>query len=145
VGVLTVTLQLNAGVNPFQRKFVNDVRRCEEMERKLRTLNGLPFHCADEYAAGFLSKEIERAGLKIQEDVLELDTSAHRSQQEAQELEVIPLFFLLWICLFPCKPYRPTDQAGAPRVGDDQHEPSRGGTAEELSGADRDEIRRPAC
>ena len=28
--------QLNANVNAFQRKFVNEVRRCEEMERKLR-------------------------------------------------------------------------------------------------------------
>jgi len=30
-------LQLNPSVNAFQRKFVNEVRRCEEMERKLRT------------------------------------------------------------------------------------------------------------
>jgi len=30
--------QLNPDVNAFQRKFVNDVRRCEEMERKLSKL-----------------------------------------------------------------------------------------------------------
>lgn len=29
-------MQLNQSVNAFQRKFVNEVRRCEEMERKLR-------------------------------------------------------------------------------------------------------------
>ena len=29
---------LNPNVNSFQRKFVNEVRRCEEMERKLRFL-----------------------------------------------------------------------------------------------------------
>jgi hypothetical protein len=28
--------QLNENVNVFQRKFVNEVRRCDEMERKLR-------------------------------------------------------------------------------------------------------------
>ncbi|CAF3434335.1 unnamed protein product [Rotaria socialis] len=31
---------LNPNVNAFQRKFVNEVRRCEEMERKLRFLEG---------------------------------------------------------------------------------------------------------
>ena len=30
-----LVLKLNPGVNAFQRKFVNEVRRCEEMERKL--------------------------------------------------------------------------------------------------------------
>jgi hypothetical protein len=29
--------QLNPDVNSFQRYFVSEVRRCEEMERKLRT------------------------------------------------------------------------------------------------------------
>lgn len=33
-------LQLNEGVNLFQRKFVSEVRRCEEMERKLRFIEG---------------------------------------------------------------------------------------------------------
>ncbi len=31
--------QVNADVNAFQRKFINEVRRCDEMERKLRFLN----------------------------------------------------------------------------------------------------------
>lgn len=33
----SVLFQLNPDVNVFQRKFVNEVRRCEEMDRKLST------------------------------------------------------------------------------------------------------------
>lgn len=33
--VFLFLLQLNPDVNVFQRKFVNEVRRCEEMDRKL--------------------------------------------------------------------------------------------------------------
>lgn len=37
---MSFSRQLNPDVNAFQRKFVNEVRRCEEMERKLRKWTG---------------------------------------------------------------------------------------------------------
>jgi V-type H+-transporting ATPase subunit a len=37
-------------VSAFQRKFTNEVRRCDEMERKLR----------------FLNTELEKAGIEIE-------------------------------------------------------------------------------
>ena len=37
-----ICFQLNPDVNAFQRKFVNEVRRCDEMERKLSKFSFLP-------------------------------------------------------------------------------------------------------
>ena len=46
--VYVCPFQLNPDVSAFQRKFTNDVRRCDEMERKLR----------------FLLNELEKAGIE---------------------------------------------------------------------------------
>ena len=42
------SIQLNPNVSAFQRKFTSDVRRCDEIERKLR----------------FLLNESEKAGIE---------------------------------------------------------------------------------
>ncbi|XP_076292008.1 V-type ATPase subunit a family protein Vha100-2 isoform X1 [Lasioglossum baleicum] len=47
---------LNGDVNYFQRKFVNEVRRCDEMERKLR----------------YIEAEVRKDGVPIQENLTEL-------------------------------------------------------------------------
>ncbi|XP_072910567.1 V-type proton ATPase 116 kDa subunit a 1-like isoform X1 [Hemitrygon akajei] len=72
---------LNPGIVAFQRKFVNEVRRCEEMERILR----------------FLEKEITKANIPIIEsaendkapcprDVIELETAFERLEKELKEI-----------------------------------------------------------
>ena len=38
---LSLSEQLNPEVSAFQRKFINEVRRCEEMERRLRKSHSL--------------------------------------------------------------------------------------------------------
>eukprot|EP00054_Salpingoeca_dolichothecata_P031605 m.264043 g.264043 ORF g.264043 m.264043 type:complete len:844 (-) comp27441_c0_seq1:71-2602(-) len=63
---------LNPEVNAFQRRFVNEVRRCEEMERKLR----------------FFEKEINKAQLRLSNG----DEAAHlpapgTSEMQAMEAE----------------------------------------------------------
>ncbi|XP_043546173.1 V-type proton ATPase 116 kDa subunit a1-like isoform X2 [Chiloscyllium plagiosum] len=72
---------LNPGIIAFQRKFVNDVRRCEEMERILR----------------FLEKEITKANIPIIEssendkapcprDVIELEVAFEKLEKELKEI-----------------------------------------------------------
>ncbi|XP_071820833.1 V-type proton ATPase 116 kDa subunit a 1-like isoform X2 [Apostichopus japonicus] len=72
---------LNPDVNAFQRKFVNEVRRCDEMERKLR----------------FLEKEILRADIRILDtgenpeapaprEMIDLESCFEKLENEIQEI-----------------------------------------------------------
>ncbi|XP_012230815.1 V-type proton ATPase 116 kDa subunit a 1 isoform X2 [Linepithema humile] len=73
---------LNSNVNYFQRKFVNEVRRCDELERKLR----------------YIEAEVRKDGVPISDNLAELprapnpreiiDLEAHieKTENEIQEL-----------------------------------------------------------
>jgi len=67
---------MNPEVNAFQRKFVNEVRRCEEMDRKLR----------------LFETEIEKAGLRVVQPEDVDDTPApENSQVAAMDAELAQL------------------------------------------------------
>ncbi|XP_066497823.1 V-type proton ATPase 116 kDa subunit a [Hoplias malabaricus] len=72
---------LNPDVNVFQRKFVNEVRRCEEMDRKLR----------------FVEKEIKKANISILDtgenpevpfprDMIDLEATFEKLENELKEI-----------------------------------------------------------
>ena len=71
---------LNPDVSAFQRKFVNEVRRCDEMERKLR----------------FLSNELQRVGLQPTpvgfvdapdpQDMIDLESQFEELENEVKEI-----------------------------------------------------------
>ncbi|KAM9392336.1 V-type proton ATPase 116 kDa subunit a isoform 2-T2 [Pholidichthys leucotaenia] len=72
---------LNPDVNVFQRKFVNEVRRCEEMDRKLR----------------FVEKEIKKANIPVTDtgenpevpfprDMIDLEATFEKLENELKEI-----------------------------------------------------------
>lgn len=75
-----IYLQLNENVNAFQRKFVTEVRRCDEMERKLR----------------YIEAEVKKDGVNIP-DVQESPKAPN--PREIIDLEVSSCLRILhWVC-----------------------------------------------
>lgn len=73
-------MQLNPDVNAFQRKFVNEVRRCDEMERKLR----------------YLEKEIKKDGIPM------LDTGENPEAPQPREMIDLEVYFNVHFYLMIC-------------------------------------------
>jgi V-type H+-transporting ATPase subunit a len=76
-----LSLQLNGEVNAFQRKFVNEVRRCDEMQRKIR----------------YVEAEVTKDGVKIKDcddvprapnprEIIDLEAHLEKTENEMMEL-----------------------------------------------------------
>jgi V-type H+-transporting ATPase subunit a len=72
---------LNADVNAFQRKFVNEVRRCDEMQRKIR----------------YVEAEVKKDGVKVKDcddvprapnprEIIDLEAHLEKTENEIMEL-----------------------------------------------------------
>ena len=77
MSILPSCVQLNPDVSAFQRKFTNEVRRCDEMERKLR----------------FLSNELEKAGIEVR-------PSAPVEASDPQGMYICVCVWCVCMCLY---------------------------------------------
>ncbi len=67
--------QLNESINVFQRKFVGEVRRCDEMDRRLR----------------FFAGEIEKLGIPIPDNTNTSERAPKLSDVTQMEVWSLPL------------------------------------------------------
>ena len=72
---------MNPNVNAFQRKFVNEVRRCEEMERKLRYLEGEIVKEKDIHVI-----EQDPVEAPKPKEMIDLETSLEQLEHDLQEV-----------------------------------------------------------
>ena len=84
---------MNPDVNAFQRKYVNDVRRCDEMERKLRfEIGNFPSSLTTFFLHSFFQSEIEKAVMKFTSPENFVDTAAPDTAEiallEVQNVEI---------------------------------------------------------
>ncbi|CAF1687548.1 unnamed protein product, partial [Adineta ricciae] len=86
---------LNPNVNAFQRKYVNEVRRCEEMERKLRFLeteikkDELPIYDPEDNPDAPKPREmidLEATFEKLDHELKEINTNADALLRNFNEL-----------------------------------------------------------
>ncbi|OZC05329.1 hypothetical protein X798_07765 [Onchocerca flexuosa] len=81
---------LNPDVSAFQRKFVNEVRRCDEMERKLR-------NDSSKFFKGFLEREIKKDLIPMLDtgenpdapqpkEMIDLEATFEKLENELQEV-----------------------------------------------------------
>lgn len=77
-----IDFQLNPDVNAFQRKFVNEVRRCDEMERKLRYIEAEVRK--DNVTMPDLGNELPRA--PNPRDIINLEARFEKTENEILEL-----------------------------------------------------------
>lgn len=147
--------QLNPSVSSFQRRFVSEIKRCEEMERILG--KGAPEkpvhsilvlfpgvcpshqHQSPSVLAGYLFREIQKAHIAVPEEdesplappprqVLEIMVSARWDVEDTCEPSGVTPALVLW-----CRPGAASEAGdGAERGG-----PEQGEAAEEPPGAQR--------
>ena len=76
---------LNTSVNSFEKKFVRDVRRCEEMERQIRFVNGELNKCnINTWDTTSSTGEIPDA--PIPKDMANLEETLHSIEAELKEI-----------------------------------------------------------